>query len=192
MERTLIVLKPDAVARGLIGEILSRFERVGLKVIAAELVRVPEDLAHQHYPANREAFVRGMGQKTLDDYKSKGIDPKKEFGTDDPVKIGEMVRGWLTEMIMSGPVFAAVLEGPNAVAIVRKMVGHTLPSEAIPGTIRGDYSHDSPDQANAAKRPVKNLIHASGNLEEAKYEIDLWFEPHEIQSYKRVEEEVMR
>lgn len=190
-EKTLIVLKPDAVARGLIGEILGRFEKVGLKIIAAKMIKVDKSLANRHYPEDRTEFIKGMGQKTLENYHELGMDPKEHFGHEDPHKIGQIIREWLVEMISSGPVFAAVLEGPHAVELVRKMAGHTLPLKAAPGTIRADYSFDSSALANIGKRPIKNLIHASGNVDEAQYEIPLWFSESEIYSYKRTDEEVM-
>lgn len=192
MEQTLIVLKPDAVVRGLIGEIVSRFEKVGLKIVGAKVMRADKKLAQKHYPIAREAFIRGMGQKTLENYKKLGIDPVKELGTADTLEIGKLIRDWLDVLITAGPVFALVLEGPHAVELVRKMCGHTLPLLAAPGTIRGDLSYDSSYLANTGKRAIKNLIHASGSVEEAKYEIPLWFSPAELHSYERVEEEVMR
>lgn len=192
MEQTLIVYKPDALARGLVGEILQRFERVGLKIVGMKMMRVSKILADKHYPASRETFINGMGKKTLENYLSLGIDPVKEFGSDDPHVIGLAIREWLVTMITADPVIAVVLEGPHAVELVRKMVGHTLPLASAPGTIRGDYSFDSSYLANTGSRPIKNLLHASGELEEAKYEVDLWFEKPEIHSYKRVEEEVMK
>ncbi|MBI2263238.1 nucleoside-diphosphate kinase [Candidatus Berkelbacteria bacterium] len=192
MEQTLVVLKPDAVARGLIGEIVSRFEKVGLKVVAVKVTKVNKSMAAKHYPLEREAFIRGMGQKSLDNYKDLGVDPNKELGTDDAYEIGKIIRDWLEDLITSGPVFAMILEGPHAVELVRKLCGHTLPLLAAPGTIRGDLSYDSSYLANTGKRAIKNLIHASGSVEEAKYEIPLWFSPSEIHSYERVEEKVMR
>lgn len=192
MEQTLVVLKPDTVARGLIGEIVSRFEHVGLKIVAAKTLIVGKAHADKHYPDTRVEFIEGMGNKTLENYKKLGIDVKKEFGHEDPHKIGLIIREWLVDMITAGPVFAMVLEGPHAVEIVRKIVGHTLPLMSAPGTIRGDYSFDSSYLANTNRRPIKNLIHASGTLEEAKYEIPLWFDEKEIHSYERVEEKVMR
>ncbi len=191
IQQTLVLLKPDAVKRGLIGEIIKRFERVGLKIVACKLVKPSKDLADKHYPLERQEFVEGIGKKTLENYKEMGVDPVSEIGSLDPYEIGKIVRGWLVEMITSDPVLAIVLEGPNAVEIVRKLVGHTLPVKADPGTIRGDFSFDSAFFANAKKRPIKNLIHASGNPEEAEYEISLWFTKDEIHNYKRSEEEVM-
>ena len=190
-EKTLVVLKPDAVKRGLIGEIIKRFERVGLKLVACKMLQVSKELADKHYPLSRREFIEGMGKKTLENYKDMGIDPIKEMGTDDPYEIGKVIREWLIEMITSGPVLAMVWEGPHAVELVRKITGHTLPLKAAPGTIRGDFSFDSSYLANTGKRAIKNLIHASGDPEEAEYEINLWFSKEEIHSYERAEEKVM-
>lgn len=192
LEKTLIVMKPDAVARGIVGEIITRFEKVGLKIVAAKFLQVDKTLADKHYPASRKEFIEGMGNKTLENYQTLGIDPTKEFGHADAHKIGLQIREWLVDMIMAGPVFAFVLEGPHAVELVRKIVGHTLPAKAAPGTIRGDYSYDSSALANFGKRPIKNLLHASGNKEEADFEIALWFKPEEVHSYERAEERVMK
>lgn len=192
MEQTLIILKPDAVTRGLIGEIVQRFEKVGLKIVAAKFIRIDEKMAGKHYPADRESFLRGMGEKTLENYKKVGADPVKLLGTSDTLEIGKMIREWLIKYITSGPVMSFILEGPHAVELVRKLCGHTLPLISPPGTIRGDLAFDSSYLANTGKRAIKNLIHASGSLEEAKYEIPLWFTPSEIFKYDRVEEKVMK
>lgn len=192
LERTLVVLKPDTVARGIMGDIISRFEKVGLKVIGAKMITVTKEHADKHYPSDRKEFIEGMGNKTLENYQSLGVDVKKEFGHDDPHKLGLEIREWLVSMITEGPVFAFILEGPHAVELVRKIVGHTLPLKAAPGTIRGDYSFDSSYLANTGKRPIKNMLHASGTKEEAEFEIDLWFKPEELHSYERVEEKVMK
>ncbi len=190
-ERTLVVLKPDAVKRGLIGETIRRFERVGLKLVACKMLQVSRELADKHYPLSRREFIEGMGKKTLENYKDMGVDPIKEMGTDDPYELGKIIREWLVEMITSGPVLAMVWEGPHAVELVRKITGHTLPLKAAPGTIRGDLSFDSSYLANTGKRAIKNLVHASGDKEEAEYEINLWFSEDEIHSYERAEEKVM-
>lgn len=191
MEQTLVVVKPDGVARGLIGQIVSRFERVGLKIVAAKMVQIDTKLAEKHYPADREEFLIGMGNKTLENYKDMKLDAKNILGTDDPKKIGELVRTWLLEFITSGPVFAFVLEGHHAIELVRKMAGHTLPIKAEPGTIRGDFTYDSAFLGNAGKRAIKNIIHASGNSDEAKFEVGLWFQPKELVDYRRIEHDVM-
>ncbi len=192
MEQTLIVIKPDGVVRSLIGEIIGRFEKAGLKVVAAKMARVTKDHASKHYPHDREELWTGIGHKTLENYKSLELDAEKLLGTKDPRKIGDIVRVWLLDYISSGPVFAAVLEGPHAVELVRKICGHTLPLLSQPGTIRGDYSFDSAYLANTGQRAIKNLIHASGTVEEAKYEIPLWFSSKEIHSYTRSDEHVMK
>jgi len=192
MEQTLVIFKPDSVTRGLVGEIISRFERVGLKIVGMRMMMVSKDLADKHYPASRTEFINGMGGKTLENYKNLGIDPIAEFGSEDPHAIGLKIREWLVDMITVSPVITMVLEGPHAVELVRKMVGHTLPLMSLPGTIRGDYSYDSSYLANTGGRPIKNLLHASGNKEEAEFEVSLWYKKEELVSYKRVEEEVMR
>ncbi|HSX44024.1 MAG TPA: nucleoside-diphosphate kinase [Candidatus Saccharimonadales bacterium] len=191
MERTLIILKPDAVQRGIIGEIITRFEKVGLKIVGAKLFIPSRDLLNKHYPKDREEFITGMGNKTLDNYKELNIDPHKHFGHDDPNKIGLEVQKWLVDFMASAPVFAVVLEGPHAIEIVRKIRGNTLPLKAQPGTITSDYSFDSSSLANNDMRPIRNLVHASGNAEEASFEIALWFKPEELFSYETVHQKHM-
>lgn len=183
MERTLVVLKPDAVRRGLIGEIVTRFEKVGLKIVAVKLLTAHKELMEKHYPSDREELWVGIGNKTLDNYRDFDIDPKETLGTSDPKEIGKMVRVWLIDYLMQGPVLAMVLESPHAVELVRKMAGHTLPLISAPGTIRGDFAYDSSYLANSSKRAIENLLHASGTKEEAEYEIPLWFSKEEIHSY---------
>lgn len=191
IQRTLVLVKPDGVKRGIVGEIIRRFENAGLKVVGMKMVWVNKNLVDKHYPDSRIEFLRGMGEKTLKSYTEYGKDPVAELGTDDPVEIGRIINTWNKDFITSGPVVAMVLEGNHAIDNVRRLVGATLPTFAAPGTIRGDFSVDSPVLANERKRTVRNLIHASGEPAEAEYEIDLWFSKEEIHSYKRAEEEVM-
>ena len=188
----MVIVKPDGVVRGLSGEIISRLEKVGLKLVGAKFTSASKELAEKHYPQDRKELWLGIAKKTLDNYKSFKADPVKLLGTDDPEKIGAMVRVWLLDYLSSGPVLALVFEGPHSVELIRKIVGHTLPLLSAPGTIRGDYSFDSSYLANTGKRAIKNLIHASGSVEEAKYEIPLWFSSDELHSYKRVEEDIMK
>lgn len=191
-EQTLVILKPDAVARGIMGEIITRFERVGLKMVAGKLVTVSKELADRHYPASRKEFIEGMGNKTRENYQELGLDLAKDFGNKtDAHSIGMVIRDWLAVMITAGPVFASVWEAPHAVELVRKLCGHTLPLKSPPGTIRGDYAYDSSALANYGKRPIKNLMHASGTLEEARYEVELWFTKSEMSTYTRVQEAAM-
>lgn len=187
MERTLVLIKPDAVQRRLIGDIIDRFEKASLKLIAAKMVRPDLELAQKHYPADRREFIEGMGNKTLGSYKAGGLDPLAEFGTDDPHTIGLKVHKWLSDFLVSGPVIAIVLEGEGAVGKVREIAGHTIPAMADSGTIRGDYSDDTPIKANAEKRAIKNLVHASGDKQEAEFEINLWFSSEELHAYDVVE-----
>lgn len=180
MEKTLVLLKPDAVQRGLVGEIISRFEKAGLKMLAAKMVTPSEDLANKHYPTERREFIEGMGHKSLETYHEAGLDPKAELGTDDAHAIGLKIQGWMVDFITSGPVMAIVLEGKDAIKRVRELAGHTVPAKADPGTIRGDYSNDTPTLANKEKRPIMNLVHASGDKAEAELEINLWFSKQEL------------
>jgi nucleoside-diphosphate kinase len=189
-ERTLVFLKPDAVQRGLVGEVVARFERAGLKVIGLKMVRPDRALLDRHYPKD-ENFLKTIGEKTKDAFAAYALDVKRETGTDDPLEIGRQVRGWLIDYVSSGPVVAFVLEGIHAITVARKLVGDTLPYRAAPGTIRGDLSIDSPTVANVMKRPVRNLIHASGSAEEAATEIPLWFRKDELYEYPRSDERAM-
>jgi len=182
MERTLVLLKPDALEQGLVGEIISRFENAGLKIVATKMVHPDEEIAHQHYPTKRREFIEGMGNKTLQSYKEEGHDAKTNFGTDDPFEVGLQLQKWLVDFITSGPVIALVLEGQNSIKQVRDIAGHTIPVKADKGTIRGDYSDDSAIKANAEKRSIQNLVHASGDKSEAEFEIRLWFKTGELHS----------
>ena len=191
MDRTLVLIKPDGVKRGIVGDIIHRFERGGLKLVGMKMVWVERSHVDKHYPDSRTEFLKGMGEKTLKSYAEYGKDPKKELGTADPLEIGKMVNNWNKDFLTSGPVVAMVWEGNHAIDNVRRITGATLPVFAAPGTIRGDYSIDSPVLANERRRAVKNLIHASGEPKEAEMEINLWFKPKELHSYPRAEEEVM-
>jgi nucleoside-diphosphate kinase len=189
-ERTLILVKPDGVQRALSGTILARFEQVGLKIVGLKMVQAQRAVLERHYPAD-ETWVRTIGGKTREAFESYGLDVRAMMGTDDPLTIGRQVRGWLIEFMQTTPVIAAVLEGVHAVSITRKIVGKTLPVFAEPGTIRGDFSTDAPTVANAGRRPVRNLIHASGTVEEAEHEVALWFSPQELYAYRRADEDAM-
>jgi nucleoside-diphosphate kinase len=176
MERTLIIIKPDGVQRHLVGEIVARFERCGLEIQHLQLVHASKDLMRRHYPSDEEWLTK-VGGKTLKTYQTYGMDAVEQVGTADALTIGRMVKEWLVDFMTSGPVVAFVLRGNHAVDVGRKIAGDTIPLFAAPGTIRGDYAVDSPDLANAERRAVANLVHASGTPEEAEYEIGLWFPP---------------
>ncbi len=177
MEKTLVVVKPDGMKRNMVGKILARLEENGLKVIGMKLVKVDRKLAAKHY-TDSDAQVVGMGNKTLS---SGGPEKARQlFGTDDPKKIGMMLREWMIDFITSVPVAAFVLEGEDAVKNVRKIVGFTDPVRAEKGTIRGDLGADSIAKANEERRATENLVHASGSAEEAASEIRLWFRDNEV------------
>lgn len=160
IERSLVLFKPDAVQRGLVGEILTRFERVGLKIVATKMIAPSRDHYYSHY----EEIGKMVSRR------------------------GEAAFNLTLELMTSGPVIAMVFEGVEAVSLIRKMVGTTEPKSAPPGTIRGDYSHMSLAYANGSGKPVPNLIHASGDVEEARQEIEHWFAPAEIYDYHSLNE----
>lgn len=183
-EKTFILVKPDGVRKGLIGEIIQRFEQRDLKIVALEMFQATKAEMDKHYPKD-EKWIRRVGEKTMSTYQKYGYDVKKDFGTDDTLKIGKEVRSWLVDFMISAPMVRMVVQGVHAVDMVRKIVGPTMPYLAEMGTIRGDYSADSPLLANLEKRPVLNLIHASETPEEAKHEIQHWFGKKTIYKYKR-------
>jgi nucleoside-diphosphate kinase len=158
LEQTLVLLKPDAVARGLVGQVLTRFENALLKVIATKMVWMDADLTRRHY-----------------------FDLEDRFGPD--------VYNAMAGFMQTGPVIAIILEGVDAIATTRKLVGSTYPDQAAPGTIRGDFAHMSRNYANSHKVAVANLVHASGNAEEAAREIDVWFAKDEIHEYRSAAEQ---
>jgi nucleoside-diphosphate kinase len=155
IQKTLVLFKPDAVQRGIVGEILQRFERVGLKIVATKMAAPDENHFREHYEGIGALLTR-HGENTF--------------------------QGTLVFM-QSGPVIAMVLEGVEAVSVVRKLVGGTEPRSADMGTIRGDFSHVSYGYADSKHIGIANLIHASATPKEAKQEIALWFKPEELYDY---------
>lgn len=186
-ERTLVIIKPDAVMRGLIGVICQRFEQTGLRIVASKMIFPTRELLNGHFPKS-EDWVRGMGEKTLETYLEYGIDPIEIFGTADALAIGLKIKEWNYHYLMLGSVMAIVFEGVHAVNTVRKLIGHTLPYKATPGTIRGDFSINAPDLANVVGSACKNLVHASGTIEEANQEISNWFYPNELVVWQRTDD----
>ena len=177
IERTLVVLKPDAVQRELIGKIISRFEDNKLTIMGMKLVKVDPQLAKKHY-TDSPSQIGEMGNKTLH---ATGLEKSQEiFGTTNPIEIGKQLVEWSRLFIVSIPVVALVLEGEEAISKVRRIVGFTDPSQAEKGTLRSDLGKDSIARANAEKRATENLVHASGSVEEAVQEINLWFKGNEL------------
>ncbi len=183
-EQTFVLIKPDAVQKGLIGEIIKRFEQRDLKIVALEMFQPTAEQIDAHYPKDK-AWVTRLGEKSLSTYKKYGIDPKPLVGSDDPAKIGPLVRGWVINYMTAAPLVRIIVQGLHAVDTVRKIAGPTLPFQAEMGTIRGDFSIDSPALANSEKRAVMNLVHASETAEEARHEISHWFGNIKALNYKR-------
>ena len=185
IERTLILLKPDAVQRALVGEILSRFERTGFKMVSMKMCYATKDTAGKHY-ADDEAWMVGLGEKA-----KKAMEAKGQKVTDTPKQIGQRVRALLMDFLTMAPTVAIVLEGHDVINKVRTMVGATAPNLAAPGTIRGDYSFDSYGLSDISGRPLQNLIHASDSVESANREIAIWFKKDEIHPYQRVDDALL-
>lgn len=189
-QRALLIIKPDGVQRGIIGKIISRFETVGLKIIGVKFEWAKKENIIAHYPET-DAWFGKVGQRTLSNYEKKGLDAKQVFNTNDAVSIGKIVKSWLVDYMQESPVFLAVVEGYDAIEIVRKLSGNTIPVQALPGTIRGDFSHDTIDLANEQNRPLRNIIHASDTPEDGEKEVNLWFTKEELFDYKLAGEKFM-
>lgn len=189
-QKALLIIKPDGVQRGLIGKILRRFEQVGLTITGLKFIWATKEQIIAHYPET-ETWFKKVGERTLTNYVKKKLDAKKVFGTDDAVSIGKTVKKWLIDYLQESPLFFAVVEGYDAIEIVRKLSGNTIPLLAAPGTVRGDFSHDTIDLANEQNRPLRNIIHASDTVEDGEKEVNLWFTKEELFDYKRADEEFM-
>lgn len=186
MEQSLVLVKPDGVMRGQVGEILSRFERVGLKIVAMKMVLPERSQVDRHY-ALTEEWMMGVFTKAKAKFDAKG----EKFEFSDHKAYGKFIKDGLVEFLLSGPVVAMVLEGQECVALVRKLVGATEPMSSPPGTIRGDLSPDTYALSNEQKRPLRNLIHASGTVEEGKSEAAIWFTKEEMFQYEAVLDNVL-
>lgn len=186
----LLIIKPDGVQRGLIGKILRRFELVGLTIIGMKFAWADRQTISDHYP-NEDTWYKKVGERTLTNYEKRGIDVKSVFHTDDAITIGKTVKGWLLDFMQESPLFVVAVKGYEAIEIVRKISGNTVPIFAAPGTVRGDFSHDTIDLANQEGRPLRNLIHASDTVEDGKKEVALWFKDEELFEYERADERIM-
>ena len=184
-EKTFLMVKTDGVKKGLIGEIIKRVEQRDLKVVALQMFKATREEADNHYPKDSE-WIKKIGEKTLSSYEKYGYNAKEELRTDDVLEIGKMVREWLIDYLTEAPMVKMIIQGIHAIDMVRKIVGDTLPYRADMGTIRGDFSVDSPTLANREKRAVMNLVHASSTPEEARHEIEFWFDNDKnVFDYKR-------
>jgi len=181
IEKTLVLIKPDGILRGITGEIISRFERVGLKISAIKMIQAKRETLEKHYFKDNEWLTK------------KGELFKKKLNLPEdtnPIPVGKQIIEGLIQDMQVSPIIAIVLEGHNAVMTVKRLTGPTNIDEAMPGTIRGDYSHDTFELANRSNRPNLTIVHATDDPEVAQKEIDFWFSPDEIHSYKKPEEEI--
>lgn len=184
-EKSLVLIKPDGVQRGLVGEIISRFEKKGLKLVAMKMVWPTTEMATKHYDQPEHAAI-ALGEKTIAAYKEKGIEINKK-----PLDIAHDIQKKLVRYLTGGPVVAMVIEGAHAIAHVRKIRGGTNPLSADVGSITADYTVDSYFIADEDERAVRNLVHASGSVDEANVEIKIWFTKEEIHNYNLAVEEIL-
>lgn len=187
-ERTLVIIKPDGVQRSLIGEIVQRYERVGLKLIAMKMMVASEEMAVKHYyEVGGDEWLEEVGRKARAAYEKKG--QKSPYETN--MENGRAVMNSNAKYLSSGPVIAMIWQGNQAVGLVRKITGGTEPLTSDVGTIRGDFAIDTYAMADLDQRSVRNLIHASGTTEEAEKEIPIWFKNEEILNYNHVQEKIL-
>lgn len=185
-ERTLVIIKPDGIQRSLVGEIIRRYERLGLKLVAIKMMVPSKSHIEKHYTLDPN-WRKVTGEKTIASYKKKGLQPPSE----DPLKITAVILENLKKYMTSGPVIVMVWEGAHSVEIVRKKTGGTEPLTSDVGTIRGDFVLDSYQVSDSDSRSVRNLIHSSGSVKEAKMEINHWFNKNEIINYRSVQEQIL-
>ncbi len=177
-ERSLVIIKPDGVQRGLMGEIISRFEKKGLKISAMKMVLPSREVAAKHYD-QPESTMKTLGERTLATYAEKG----EKHWSSDPMEIARDIQKKLVNYLSCGPVLVMVIEGAHAIAHVRKIRGATNPLGADIGTITADYTIDSYFISDLDGRAIRNLVHASGNVDEAENEIKIWFKEDEVLDY---------
>lgn len=187
-ERTLVIIKPDGIQRSLVGEIVRRYERVGLKLIALKMLIPTEEMAIKHYyEVGGDAWLEEVGRKAREAYEKKG--EKSPFATN--MENGQAVMKSNAKYLSSGPVVAMIWQGNQATALVRKLTGGTEPLTSDVGSIRGDFTLDTYAMADMDRRSVRNLMHASGNTDEAEKEIPIWFKDEEILSYNHIQDKIL-
>jgi len=184
-ERTFVMIKPDGVQRALVGEIIKRAERVGLKIVGLKMVLPTAEQCWTHYNKD-EAWFAQKGERTMADRQAAGLPVDKPA-----IEYGKDIVGALVKFMTAGPVVAMVLSGNQAVGIIKKLVGGTEPLTSDVGTIRGDYTLDSYSLASLDERAVRNLIHCSDKPEEAEREMKIWFKPEELLNYRQMNEEIL-
>ncbi len=184
-ERTFVIIKPDGVQRSLIGEIIQRIERTGLKMVGIKMAIPTEEKCWKHYNKDDVWFL-AKGEKIVKDRESRGMPI-----TQAPIEYGKEIIGRLVKYMTCGPVICMVIEGNQSVGIVKKLVGTTEPLTSDVGTIRGDLTIDSYSLADLDTRAVRNLIHCTDKPEEAQGEINLWFKEDELVNYRLVQEAIL-
>lgn len=185
-ERTLVLIKPDGLQRTLVGEIIGRYERLGLKLIGMKMLVTNPAHVEAHYTLDPN-WRRVTGEKTIKGYVDKGLTPPST----DPLAITAVILENLKKYMTSGPVIAMVWQGAHAVKIIRKITGGTEPLSSDVGSIRGDYVLDSYQMSDTDNRAIRNLVHASGSPEEAQLEINHWFKEEELIKYRLVQDEIL-
>ena len=181
MEKSLVLIKPDGVYRSFIGRIISRFEDAGFKIVAMKMISPERKLVEKHYDSLRrnEEWLHSVGSKLK---KSDDAKTEKEFGL--------IVWNQLVDYLSGKPIVAIIVEGNEAISIVRKLVGSTEPKSAEPSSLRGSLSNDSYGMANMNNRPIRNIIHASSSNSDAEEEMSIWFKKEEILDYERADERI--
>lgn len=190
IEKSFVMIKPDAISRGIVGRIFQRFEEMGLKLTASRMIRATKEQAAKHYPVNDKKWVLNLGQKTLQNYSGDIKSVKRDLGTSDEYEIGKRVYDEMIAYITGGPVIISVWEGNHAIERIRKLIGSTVPTFAEVGSIRGSFAFDSPILASKSGRiTFKTLLHASDSNEEAKREIEIWFgnKFKDLSNYERID-----
>ncbi|MBI4138250.1 MAG: nucleoside-diphosphate kinase [Candidatus Wildermuthbacteria bacterium] len=185
-ERTLVLIKPDGIQRSLVGEIIGRYERIGLKLVGVKMLVPAAPFVEQHYTLD-PSWRKATGEKTIKSYVEKGLTPPSQ----DPLEISAKILANLMKYLSAGPVVAMVWQGAHAVQIIRKITGKTEPLSSDVGTIRGDFVLDSYQMADEDERSVRNLIHASGSVQEAEMEISHWFNANELVRYNVAQEKIL-
>jgi len=186
-ERTLVIIKPDGIQRSLMGEIIKRFEQIGLKLVGLKMLVPDANFIKKHYTLDSEWHFK-TGSKSIKAYTDRG---QKHPFSDDPIKVSSLILDKLVKYITSGPVITMVWQGAHSVELVRKLVGGTEPRTSDVGTIRGDFVIDSYAMSDPDGRAIRNLVHASGSVTEAQDEISHWFKKEELMNYKTVQESIL-
>ncbi|KKT87766.1 MAG: Nucleoside diphosphate kinase [Parcubacteria group bacterium GW2011_GWB1_45_10] len=185
-EKTLVIIKPDGVQRGLIGEVIKKYEQTGLKLVSLKMLVPTNELIEKHYLVDPDWKIK-RGNKTIQAYKDKGIEPPEL----DPEKSGQKVLDVLKKYLSSGPVVAMVWQGMNVCSVIKKVTGSTEPLTSDVGTVRGDFTVDSYQVADIDNRATRNIVHASGSVEDAQKEIPLWFSESELINYRLLNEAIL-